>query len=140
MPYPAKHWCFTLNNYSDDDKCKLSSAFDSGRISYLIYGKEVASTGTPHLQGFVSVKKKCRIPGLVKLLGQAHYEVFRDVRASIFYCKKESDYIEFGTSLVDSSNSGKRNDLESFKLFVKGGDVDFKRLREIHSLVMARYL
>lgn len=138
----AKHWCFTLNNYSDNDEAAVAKAFEAGGIVYLIYGRETASTGTPHLQGFVSLKNKKRLSWLVKSIGQAHYEVARNIGKSIEYCRKEGDYTEFGSHddvLLPLKSKGKRSDLESFKESVKGGMCSFKDLRETHPECMARY-
>lgn len=49
----ARSVCWTLNNYSDADISKLRS-YDIGG-GYMVFGYETCpSTGTPHLQGFVS--------------------------------------------------------------------------------------
>lgn len=138
----AKHWCFTLNNYSDDDISRLAASFETGRVVYLIFGKEVAPSGTKHLQGFVSVKNKVRITGLVKMLGQAHFTVARSVPQSIEYCKKDGDITEFGSPndvLSVVAQARKRNDLEDFKDAVKGGMFDPQILRENYSGIYARY-
>lgn len=133
----AKNWTFTLNNYTADNEVQIRAAFESGGIVYVVYGKEVGASGTPHLQGTVVLKKRTRLTGLVKLLGQAHYEVCRNLQKSVEYCKKDADYLEFGT--CPACQSGKRNDLEAFMDSVKGGITDLKVLRETHPVVLARY-
>lgn len=139
MPNGAKHWSFTLNNYTQDNEDKLASAFDSGGISYLIFGKEVSSTGTPHLQGAVSFDKRRTMEQVVNLLGQAHYTISRRVQAAIEYCKKAGSFTEYGTPPDVSSKQGERTDLIAFMSAVKSGMVDLKVLRETHPGVMARY-
>lgn len=135
----AKNWCFTLNNYTQENEDALLSAFDSGRAVYLIYGKEVGSSGTPHLQGFISLASRARLQSLNRDFVQAHWTVARDIGASIEYCKKEGSVRELGLSPLLLPTQGKRNDLEEFKHAVKSGMVDHKELRETHSNVMARY-
>lgn len=57
--FASKYWCFTLNNYNSEDieKIKLECKPD---ILYSI-GEEIApTTGTPHLQGFISSPTKIR--------------------------------------------------------------------------------
>jgi len=135
----AKHWCFTLNNYSQQDEDNLQSAADFDRVSYLIYGKEVGESGTPHLQGFILLSSKSRLQWLNKHIAAAHWTVARSIRHSIEYCKKEGSSREFGVPPYISSKQGFRVDLDDFKAAVKGGMVDHAELREAHSGVMARY-
>jgi len=55
---PAKKWCFTLNNYTENDiKYMIEQSAAFGRI---IFETEVGDEGTPHLQGFVKFHNKKR--------------------------------------------------------------------------------
>lgn len=139
QPNPAKHWCFTLNNYDDGALLKIRNAFDAGGISYLIFGKEVGATGTPHLQGFVSFKKKLRLAPIIALVGQAHWTIARNVRQSIEYCKKDGDVTEYGAPPNVPGGSGERTDLLAFRAAVEEGMVDPTELRAAFPVVMARY-
>jgi len=135
MAQQARNWCFTLNNYTDDDIERLGSPPDF--VRYLVYGKEVGTSGTPHLQGFVSLSVRKRFNQVVDVIGgNAHIEKARNVAASIDYCKKDGDVYEFG---VPPPATGQRNDLEAFKDAVKSGERDLKRLREDHSAVIAKF-
>lgn len=135
----AKHWAFTWNNYTDNDVDRLSAAFDKGGINYLIFGKEISSTGTPHLQGHVSFEEKRRLAYCKDSIGQAHFSVARVLPKSINYCKKDRDFTEYGTSPVVASNQGRRTDLEAFKTAVDSGVYDAKVLRKTFSDVCAQY-
>lgn len=74
----AKNWCFTINNYTGADEIKLNTMFDHGHFSYIIFGREVGEQGTPHLQGYVQMKKKMRMAQVKKFIsGRAHLEVSR---------------------------------------------------------------
>ncbi len=135
----AKNWCFTLNNYTNEDLDRISAIVDTNnKINYLIYGKEVAESGTPHLQGFIAANEQLRLQQIKTIIGSnPHLEIARNVNASIIYCKKEGDWVEFGTR--GTSQQGKRNDLEEFRNAVKGGMLNMKDIRELHSDVYAKY-
>jgi len=127
----AKNWCFTLNNYSDDN----ISTLDSFPCSYIIYGKEIGESGTPHLQGYVQMEKKIRLTGLTKLL-QAHWSIAKgSPEQNVAYCSKDGDVYTRGSI----AKKGERSDLEAFKDAVKDGMVSLKRAREEHSEIVARY-
>jgi hypothetical protein len=134
----AKHWTFTLNNYNEASITKLLSLEDEGLVAYLCFGKEVGESGTPHLQGFVSFKEKQTLRACTTHLGQAHFEVARNVPKSIAYCKKDGDFTEYGQ--LPRGAGGARNDLAAFIEAVKGKQVTtMKEVREKHPEVAARY-
>lgn len=111
MKKQTDKWCFTLNNYCDSDIERLNSLDSNPDVVYLIYGKEVAETGTPHLQGLVVFSSRRRRGGVTALLGRAHVSPCVDVESSIAYCKKEGDFTEVGR--YQPPQKGKRNDLEA---------------------------
>lgn len=129
----AKHWCFTLNNYTEADVERLK-ALDC--VDYLIAGKEVGASGTPHLQGYVCFQSRKRLNQAVQILGQAHFSITRMIQQSIDYCKKDGDFFEVGTP---PSGSGQRCDIEEFKQSVRDGMTSMRDLREAHSDVCAKY-
>jgi len=127
-----------MNNYTPADVDRLSQPIAG--VQYLIFGKEVApDTGTPHLQGTVCFQSRKRLPQVVAILGQCHCSLTRHLLQSIEYCKKEGDYIEWGTVPSQPRNTGKRSDLDLFKESVKGGMYKLSELREAHSSVCAQY-
>lgn len=92
----ATHWCFTLNNYTDLDIARCA-VFFAEHCKYLVYGKEVGLTGTPHLQGYFCLTNQKTLVALKKIFPTAHFEVKRGtVAEAATYCKKEGDYTEFG--------------------------------------------
>lgn len=137
----AKHWSFTLNNYTEADIIALGvSSPPPPDRAFLIFGKETSSTGTPHLQGHISLTKRLRLNQVKSHLGvQSHLEVARNIKASIEYCKKSGDFFQHGVPPIDSSRAGKRSDLESFMSTVESGVLCKRQLRKIHPAVMAKY-
>lgn len=136
----AKHWCFTMNNYTDQDVQRLSNPLPG--VEYLVFGREVGASGTRHLQGYVCFQSRKRLSQCIAIIGQAHFTVTRFVLQSIEYCKKDGDFIEVGTapSAEDINRGrGKRNDLEDFKNSVKEGETNIQVLTELHSSVVARF-
>lgn len=134
-PPRSKNWCFTLNNYTEADLTRIASA-GSTQVDYLIFGKEVGSSGTPHLQGFVSFPLRKTLTSVIDLLGQCHCSIARSILHSIEYCKKEGDYTEYG---VPPSVGGNRKEMDVFKESVKSGMTDLRQIRENFSNVYARY-
>ena len=94
QPSGFHNWVFTLNNYTPADEALLQSM----PFSYLLYGRELApSTGTPHLQGYIQLKKKLRRSALLKYINM-HWEPARGSVQDQDYCKKSGDYVELGTA------------------------------------------
>lgn len=94
-PQRERNWCFTLNNYSLNDITKLENV----PCIYVIYGKETApTTGTPHLQGFISFKEGKTLAAAKKVLGP-HYHLeakMGTIKQAVDYCKKDGDFVERG--------------------------------------------
>ena len=133
----AKHWCFTLNNPTADDRGKIVSLEEDNSIEYLVFGNEIGESGTPHLQGFVAFVARVRMTQLKQTISdRGHFEVAKFPEKAAEYCKKDGDYIEFG---VLSLKKGKRSDIEAFKDDVKVGVLSVKELREAHSEVYAKF-
>lgn len=134
----ARHWCFTCNNYTDEDIEKINGVYDDGRAVYIVYGKEIGEdNGTPHLQGFVSMLTRTKLTGMQTTFGPFHFEIARTLKKAIAYCKKDGDYTEIGS--WKEAEKGQRNDLECFKQSVKDGMTNERELREEHSKVWAKY-
>lgn len=106
---PRIKYCFTLNNYEEDDEARIQ-AFMRESAAYAVYGREIApTTGTPHLQGYVHLKKKMRFNAFKAAIGDAaHIEPATGSDEQNFvYCTKSEDYFEVG----EKTSQGKRSDL-----------------------------
>lgn len=119
----AKRWCFTINNPTDDEEFLLSiwgeeiDQSDESDCSYLIWGREVGDSGTPHLQGYLELRKKKRISFLKSLewLSRAHFEVSRGTPSQASeYCKKDGDFQEYGSTSLGGGNASKFEQLRNW--------------------------
>jgi len=138
MPNGARHYAFTLNNYSDDDLVHLTTP--PSCVVYLVFGKEVAASGTPHLQGHVYFSSQQSIRQAKRLLGiEAHFSVARNVARSIEYCKKDREFTEYGTSPEIRSQSGKRSDFDALRGSITEGTTSMQELRALYPDLCARY-
>lgn len=100
-----RNWCFTLNNYNDEDIEHIATC--EKWTSYLVYGKEVGESGTPHLQGYVEFDSAMTLKTVKKLFNndRIHLEARRGTQAqAIDYCKKDGDFVEFGTKKAGRGN------------------------------------
>lgn len=83
-------WCFTWNNYTEDAEMRLQC---SQNWTLLCYGREIAPSGTRHLQGVIILKDPQRMSFLKKEFGQVpHWEICENLHASINYCKKDKNF------------------------------------------------
>nr|WAE43157.1 MAG: replication associated protein [Cressdnaviricota sp.] len=81
----AKNWCFTLNNYTEED---IESLRNCGAKKYVFQEEVGEECGTPHLQGHMEFETKIRWSSL-KLTKKISWRVCRDVAGSRKYCQKK---------------------------------------------------
>ena len=68
MALRGRRWCFTLNNYTDEDLQQLRGVVPS-KCRYIVFGREVApETETPHLQGYLELGAAGRRAAVSKVL------------------------------------------------------------------------
>lgn len=120
MANARKHWCFTLNNYTQQDVKNLKQYIKSQDVTYGILGFERGESGTEHIQGYIQFAKRRRFNNVREALSdRAHIEAARgsgiDNRK---YCSKSGDYYEAGlcpkTATVDKSKGQYRRAVEAF--------------------------
>jgi len=94
MSNVSRAWTFTLNNYTPEDLTSL----EAYPCVYIIYGREVGASGTPHLQGYIYNKHEKSLNTLRKLSGRAHWEIAKGSPQDNYnYCSKDGDFTERGT-------------------------------------------
>lgn len=99
--------CFTLNNYTREQE-ELFTTWNG--YSYLVYGREIGESGTPHLQGYMELKRQSRGSVLVKRFPGVHFErrLSPDNQSCIDYCKKgEQSHEEWDDLSTFGPNYGK---------------------------------
>lgn len=89
----GKRWCFTLNNYTEQEHAGVLLVV----CKYLICGREIGENGTPHLQGFVVFDSNKRLGAVRLLIPRAHWEIARGTTDQASdYCKKDGNFNERG--------------------------------------------
>lgn len=135
----TKYWCWTLNNYTEQEVADIAGAVEANAAAYICYGEEVGSGGTPHLQGYLELSKRSRLSGAKKVpgLSRAHFEARRGTQEqAVKYCQKDGTFTEFG-SLFQTSQ-GKRTDLEDAVAAIKDGATSAD-LWATHTVAMVKY-
>lgn len=151
MVKETKRYCFTFNNYTDQGIETLKTTVQE-LCTYLYWTHEVApTTGTPHLQGYLELKKKTRASVLGKIFKDLEAEKKPRFCAAKGSAKQNEDYIEkpdlnivgdkqfYKYGQPAETAPGKRTDLQAFQEVVKSGVLDRKRLREDFPEVCAKY-
>lgn len=101
-------WCYTLNNWTEEEYALLINI----KCNYHIIGKEIGKIKKlPHLQGFIvfknqtsfsSCKKKIGLRASIRMCKGTPYENY-------IYCSKDKQFLEIGIRPV---YKGKRVDIE----------------------------
>lgn len=95
-----------MNNYTEEEYEALKGMT---QVRYMVIGKEVGESGTPHLQGYVEFLNSKKLATLKNINSRIHWERrFGTAKQAATYCKKEGNFIEIG----EMSQQGKRSDLD----------------------------
>lgn len=102
----SRGWCFTLNNYTVEEEFSVYAI----ECLYLIYGREVGDSDTPHLQGFIQfaqTESGKTLTAMKKLIPRAHFEPTKgSIDQNIAYCSKDGDFTEKGTKPMTQEKKG----------------------------------
>jgi len=89
----SKRWCFTHNNYSEDQLVEMVEDFKRLGMDYVV-GREVGEQGTPHLQGYVRAEFVFRPMEKFKWSCKPHWEKCKgDHGSNVKYCSKDNNYV-----------------------------------------------
>lgn len=133
----SRNWCYTLNNYNDDDLKKLKSL----KHVYHVIGKEVGESGTHHLQGYITFPFGKTFGAVTKDVPNAHWERAKgNSKQNMEYCTKDGNYEEFGKRPLTKTEQGKAGKAAEKKRWsdalenAKNGDFD-----DIDADILLRY-
>lgn len=103
MPPRSRNFVFTFNNYPD------TTYVDNLVCKYIAYSKEVApTTGTPHLQGYVSFCSAKTHDQAKKLLpGMWCSPMIGSLAENDIYCSKVESMTERGEKPISNDNKGR---------------------------------
>ncbi len=101
----SRGWCWTLNNPT---RALELVAEELAGVRYLVYGRELSSSGTPHLQGFVYFVHPVTFSTAKRRLPEgSHVEAMRGTpKQASDYAKKDGDFFETGSLPVDQAARG----------------------------------
>lgn len=85
---PKAKWFLTWNNYTDDDRIKFEEWCNENCKKAAVQ-PEKGESGTPHLQGCISLIKKIRFEQLRRMWPGVAWYPTKDEAAAIKYCTKE---------------------------------------------------
>lgn len=93
----SRAWCFTVNNYADEDEVLIKGIV----CRYIVFGHEVGECGTPHLQGYIYFKSAKTLRAVLRQFApiKPHLEPAKgDAETNRKYCTKEdvNDFFEDG--------------------------------------------
>lgn len=104
----SQSYCFTLNNYTDDDMSAVIANED--KYEYICIGFEVGKKGTPHMQGYIRFDGRVSLKTAINRFSEifnhkrCHIEPTKGTpKQAIEYCKKDGDVYEHGKQPTQGS-------------------------------------
>lgn len=124
----VKTWVYTWNNYTEENIETLKLL----EVNRHRCCKELSSTNTPHLQGFITFSRNYSLKQLKKLFNDVHWEPA--------LCKDAMNYCIKGEIVIDSSNNkqGNRTDLTTITDMIKNG-CSMREVAQEHPTTYIRY-
>lgn len=94
----SRGWCFTLNNYTEEEVNKIKKLYTLNTVEKLIFGKEVGEEcGTPHLQGYIYWSYTKTIEDMKRINGRMHLEEAKGgYMRNTIYCTKDKNFVQKG--------------------------------------------
>jgi len=125
----SRDYCFTTNNYTQGHIDQLSTI----DCTYVVYGKEVGDSGTPHLQGYIRFKSQRNVTAIIKLMSGSHIAIKKGTcQQAIDYCKKDGDIYERGEPPASQEEKGDRGKNAMKEIIKRAREGDESWLEEEH--------
>jgi hypothetical protein len=104
----SRGWCYTWNNYTEDDRISLLN-WQTQQTQCYVMGKEVGESGTPHLQGYMYMVNARTFDQMKKHWPKVHWEKAKGKpKENRAYCTKDGDYVEGGWKVEPAEKSKER--------------------------------
>ncbi len=99
----SRNWCFTVNNYKQQD---VDILLGSKEYKYILIGRETGHGGTPHLQCYVQWRLRKMLTGVKKVHSTAHWEIAKgSYEQNREYCTKGNDWEERGEPTINGKHT-----------------------------------
>lgn len=139
----ATCYVFTYNNYSAEGEAALQ-IWMTEKTKYAIYGHEVGESGTPHLQGYLSLKRNTATRTLQKQLSAL------GIKLTLFYargnpaqnrvyCTKQDENHFWEHGEIKSAGQGARNDLSALVDTIKTPGITLDEVAKAHPEEYIKY-
>jgi len=117
-----RNFCFTYNNYPNFD------LVNNVICKYIAYSEEIApTTGTPHLQGYISFSSAKTLNAVKSLLPGCHVSTMNgSIAQNEAYCSKAGQLVERGEKPISNDNKGRAEKLRwnNARQLAKEGKLD----------------
>lgn len=122
------NFVYTLNNYTTEEVLTLESI----PCRYHVMGYETApTTGTRHIQGYISFKCQRRLPAVIKEMPRAHWEIRKGTHEQAAeYSKKGGNFKEIGEPLVTKKELGETEKQRWKNMITLAKEGDLSQLEE----------
>lgn len=125
----GKTWIFTINNYTEG----VITNMKCWEVQRMLVSKEVGASGTRHLQGAVTFKRKYRFAALKKLMPTAHIQLAVAADCFNYVAKTDSEVV----ININNASQGKRSDLKDAIETLKASGL--KAVAQGHEASFVRY-
>lgn len=132
MSQKSRGFCYTLNNYSQEEIAEVKQI----RCLYHVRGYEVGQSGTPHIQGYIYFENPRSFNAVKKLMKRWHIEPTKGSPSdNIKYCKKDGKFEEEG----NPPGQGKRTDLVEIKNQIINGEKTVDEITLENPMIFHQY-